>query len=732
VANDYLKYTSRDYNSIYTDLVEAIPTITDLWTNKEDGDPGIVLVKLMSALGDMLSYYSDKQALEYYASTVTQRKNASKLFNLIGYHMHWYKSATNRIDVTNTQIVPNKFKGFLIYPEYIQNTTGQGEYEEELKNYAQWFLDTHQPNEYPMYYNADSSINFVYLYSNSNSELVQEYDAWVVANTIFIHTFIANNAKTINVKSSSRTDIPYIIKPTTSASLDSSNDYITATDIIRPGETHTFDVIQGTLNSFTFNSSRLRNNRYYFSESAIDESNIWLSYTSTESGNTPTSQIFIDRVDNLLTATDGNIHFEFGVDDYDVPYIELSSYWSSQFTNTVDFTVYYIRTQGVYGNITKDYLTTIEGIPRGNYVITHPSNTTPYVDSEGNLIANPGSHPQTAHQAYIDSLNYNTTFNTLVTIYDFERFCKRQPGISNTLAVDGQRANDINEALKSECDSLSYAQLLAYYHEARDSNPNTVPTENDLRNMYMNRKSICYNDIDTEAEYKPYGLNLHVVCGNFDTSMTYNNGASDMTDKIASMFIKNNASGNSIYWLYKIETTYTESADNTGDGRIAQYLDKKIRETKIINVSPEYAYIRVFPWRCCGTIHLKNPVTQSVADQILTTVMEHLSSAFSPANIGFGRRINYMDVINVIMDSHDMIRYFDAGLDSRKLIDIDETSDISYFNASSLMYYVQTPDGYELGNFYMEGNNTEHKHNSSVANPYYKILSIASEYIINN
>ena len=85
MANEYLNYTSKDYNSIYADLLKAIPSLTDTWTNTEDGDPGIVLVKLMSILGDMLSYNMDKQALEYYSSTVTQRKNAARLYNLIGY-----------------------------------------------------------------------------------------------------------------------------------------------------------------------------------------------------------------------------------------------------------------------------------------------------------------------------------------------------------------------------------------------------------------------------------------------------------------------------------------------------------------------------------------------------------------------------------------------------------------------------------------------------------------------
>lgn len=762
--NEFLKYTSKDYNSIFTDLVAAIPTLTDLWTNTEDGDPGIVLVKLMSALGDMLSYNADKQALEYYSSTVTQRKNAAKLFNLIGYKMHWYRSATNRISVTNTQVVPMKYRAvpiFATYTKYLNLPVEERPEDYDIimqglinqyTSMSQWFFDSHSEEDYPQYY-QDGEPNYPYTLANNNSELVQEYESWVAENTINIFTYLGSTSRTIDVRSGYNTDTPYIIKPTTAANITPGDEYITPTDSIKPGETHDFDVIQGTLCSIKFNSIRMRNNRYYFSESNIDENNIWLSYDSTDSTGTTTSQKFIDKTDNLLTITDGNVYFEFGVDDFDLPYIELSSYWVNQLENSVDFTLYYVRTSGLYGNITKNYLNTIEGIARSSYKITHPSNGTPYIDSDGKLIATPGYHPQTAHQAYVDSINYVTTFDSLVTIYDFERFCKRQPGISNTYAVDKQRAIDINNALQEECENLSLAQLQAFYNESKNPQTPTPTNISVLREFYINRKTVKYNELDNSKTYEPYSLNLHVVYGEFDLSMSYTDGLPDPNSSIATMTWLENQ-----FWLYKIDTNYeieyqkdvdgnyirdddgnkipahknyNSIEEVTGSGRVAHYLDEKIRDTKIVTTCPEYAGIRVFPWRCCGVIHLKNPVTETVANKILETVMEHLAAAFHPANIEFGKKIDYMDVITVVTSAHDMIRYFDAGLASRKLIDIDDSVDITYFNNTSLMYYVQSPQGFSLGAYgYMEGNNTAYKHDSDVENPYYKILSIAPEYII--
>ena len=97
-----LNYTSRDYSAILDDLINSIPGITEKWETSDINDPGMVLVKLIAMLGDMINYEQDMQSLEIYPSTVTQRKNAASIYKLIGYKMHWYKSATLYASVVNT------------------------------------------------------------------------------------------------------------------------------------------------------------------------------------------------------------------------------------------------------------------------------------------------------------------------------------------------------------------------------------------------------------------------------------------------------------------------------------------------------------------------------------------------------------------------------------------------------------------------------------------------------
>lgn len=104
--NPNLSYTSRDYASIYEELKAAIPNLTSIYDPKDEADPGIVLIKLMSMLGDMLSFTSDNNALEAFPQTVIQPANAQQIFRLVGYKMRWYRSARCIAYFTNVNSVP--------------------------------------------------------------------------------------------------------------------------------------------------------------------------------------------------------------------------------------------------------------------------------------------------------------------------------------------------------------------------------------------------------------------------------------------------------------------------------------------------------------------------------------------------------------------------------------------------------------------------------------------------
>ena len=116
-----ISYTDKDYANILDDLINSISGITDKWNTTDANDPGLVLVKLMAILGDMLFYNQDMQSLEVYPNSVTQRKNAASIYKLIGYKMRWYKSATLQANVVNT------YSNFATLPRFCTFTTANNE-----------------------------------------------------------------------------------------------------------------------------------------------------------------------------------------------------------------------------------------------------------------------------------------------------------------------------------------------------------------------------------------------------------------------------------------------------------------------------------------------------------------------------------------------------------------------------------------------------------------------------
>ena len=99
MSENKISYTNKDYNSILASLIEAIPQLTDKWKNFAEDDPGIVLLKLASFVGDMLCYNMDYQVRECFPQTATQRKHAASMYGLIGYKMHWYQSSVCNVNV---------------------------------------------------------------------------------------------------------------------------------------------------------------------------------------------------------------------------------------------------------------------------------------------------------------------------------------------------------------------------------------------------------------------------------------------------------------------------------------------------------------------------------------------------------------------------------------------------------------------------------------------------------
>lgn len=100
--NSNISYTNKDFTAIYDELLELVPQLTDKWdpNQSNESDPGNVLLKLNALIADKNNYNIDKNVLELFPASVTQRGNAESLYELLGYKMRWYRAATCDISIT--------------------------------------------------------------------------------------------------------------------------------------------------------------------------------------------------------------------------------------------------------------------------------------------------------------------------------------------------------------------------------------------------------------------------------------------------------------------------------------------------------------------------------------------------------------------------------------------------------------------------------------------------------
>ena len=97
-----LSYTNKDFNSIYTELLEYAKKLSYKWdpSASDESDPGVVLLKLAALIGDKDSYNIDKNILELMPASVTQIPAARQVFDQCGYAMRYYRSAEGFVNLT--------------------------------------------------------------------------------------------------------------------------------------------------------------------------------------------------------------------------------------------------------------------------------------------------------------------------------------------------------------------------------------------------------------------------------------------------------------------------------------------------------------------------------------------------------------------------------------------------------------------------------------------------------
>ena len=88
-----ISYTGRDYYAIREQLIARIQDRIPTWTGSDPADFGIALVEAFAYMGDLMSYYIDRNINESFISTATQRNSVINIAQTYGYIPAGYRQS---------------------------------------------------------------------------------------------------------------------------------------------------------------------------------------------------------------------------------------------------------------------------------------------------------------------------------------------------------------------------------------------------------------------------------------------------------------------------------------------------------------------------------------------------------------------------------------------------------------------------------------------------------------
>ena len=198
-----LSPTKKDYYQIYNELLDLASKISDRWSpeSTNESDPGIVLLKALTAVADKLNYNIDKNTLEAFMPSATQVESMRKLTEMMGYPMKHYIAATCDANISYNPQDKSKLDNYRIYfPKYVNLK----DIDEEI-NYVtleEFTLTNLEPlRQIPVIEgtlvecetNSDNIISMVHLDDN-NRYYLPEYN--IAENGIFINNVYEVNGTT--------------------------------------------------------------------------------------------------------------------------------------------------------------------------------------------------------------------------------------------------------------------------------------------------------------------------------------------------------------------------------------------------------------------------------------------------------------------------------------------------------------------------------------------------------
>lgn len=604
IRRGIVNYTSRDYQSLLQDFIDAVPKLTELWKPEAEADPGMVIGKYIASVAEVLGINVDLLANEIFAPSVSQRKNAEKIFSLIGYELGWYVAARTEITFTNVSSVP---------------------------------------------------VTIDFGFNGSNFATVNAYTDITNASRVITYNILPLTNTYGATDTRSRRDI-----------VGGDVDVFADTDEVQlaAGESVTRVGIEGEIRSYTVSVQQVKDNNYIIKlpSQHIDTTAIWIkAKTSLNADSFLTTQWI--QCSNPAEFITPEPRFAVTYDSYSNAQVQISNYLNQLEDYSSNYlTVYWIDCSGVIGcvgeNVLSNFLpakqTGTENVA-DSLTISNLSNTVELPHT--NVVT--GASPETAKEAYFNSRNYINTWDSLVTLPDYQRFLSREPGVDCAYVIDCQKALDINLAIYND-ENLTDSQKSKKYITKYDF------PEGDTTFDWSNILQLGFDPTDPQkyvfaANFKTYTAMCYAIHNDFKNSSWGQGQTSNAQINKKPLFIQ-----------YKPP---------------AQFINNIIRDYRplqAMSVEIQFGYLRIFKFYVTGQIYTKKPVTKDVGDNLIAKVKEALALYFAPANREIGVLPTYQEIVETCVGADSRIRWFDMGSPGTTNYGIIWTEcDIDCFNAIS-------------------------------------------------
>lgn len=604
IRRGIVNYTSRDYQSLLQDFIDAVPKLTELWKPEAEADPGMVIGKYIASVAEVLGINVDLLANEIFAPSVSQRKNAEKIFSLIGYELGWYVAARTEITFTNVSSVP---------------------------------------------------VTIDFGFNGSNFATVNAYTDITNASRVITYNILPLTNTYGATDTRSRRDI-----------VGGDVDVFADTDEVQlaAGESVTRVGIEGEIRSYTVSVQQVKDNNYIIKlpSQHIDTTAIWIkAKTSLNADSFLTTQWI--QCSNPAEFITPEPRFAVTYDSYSNAQVQISNYLNQLEDYSSNYlTVYWIDCSGVIGcvgeNVLSNFLpakqTGTENVA-DSLTISNLSNTVELPHT--NVVT--GASPETAKEAYFNSRNYINTWDSLVTLPDYQRFLSREPGVDCAYVMDCQKALDINLAIYND-ENLTDSQKSKKYITKYDF------PEGDTNFDWTNILQLGFDPTDPQkyvfaANFKTYTAMCYAIHNDFKNSSWGQGQTSNAQINKKPLFIQ-----------YKPP---------------AQFINNIIRDYRplqAMSVEIQFGYLRIFKFYVTGQIYTKKPVTQDVGNNLIAKVKEALALYFAPANRQIGVLPTYQEIVETCVGADSRIRWFDMGSPGTTNYGIIWTEcDIQCFNAIS-------------------------------------------------